>query len=155
MNYVWPAVLQALAFLVAMAEVIIPSFGLLSLLCAGLFIWSWVLIIDLPRSAAVWFGLADILLVPVLVKFAFSYLGRSPVSHRTHLGTGSGLETLDQSLTRHVGATVTVESALRPTGKIRIGDELFEAQAGGEFVETGSQVKIVSVSGSRFPVERA
>jgi membrane-bound serine protease (ClpP class) len=155
LNYVWPAVLQALAFAVAMAEVIIPSFGLLSLLCAGLFIWSWVLIIELPRSAAVWFGLADILLVPLLIRFAFSYLGRSPVSHRTHLGTGSGLETLDQSLTRHVGSTATVESALRPTGKIRIGDELFEAQAGGEFVEAGSQVKIVSVSGSRFQVERA
>ena len=45
-----------------------------------------------------------------------------------------------------------VEAALRPTGKIRIGEDVFEAQTAGEFVEKGAQVKVVAVAGSRFQV---
>lgn len=154
MKILFPAILQALAFSVAFAEVVIPSFGILSLLSAGLFIWSWVVITGLGGQAPMWFGIADIILIPILIKFAFSYLGKSPVSHRTDLGTGSGLEAVDQSLSRHVGAVVPVESSLRPTGKVRIGEEVFEAQTAGEWVEKGAQVKVVSVAGSRFQVEK-
>lgn len=154
MKYLWPAILQALAFGVAMAEVVVPSFGILAVVSAGLLAWSWFLITELPRAAALWFGLADLILIPIGIKFAFNYLGRSPASHTTDLGSGSGLESLDRELTRHVGSVVGVESALRPTGKIRIGDELYEAQTAGEFVDRGAQVKVVSVSGSRFQVEK-
>lgn len=154
MKYLWPAILQALAFGVAMAEVVVPSFGILAVVSAGLLAWSWFMITELPRAAALWFGLADLILIPIGIKFAFKYLGRSPASHTTDLGAGSGLESLDQELTRHVGRVVGVEAALRPTGKIRIGDELYEAQTAGEFVDRGAQVKVVSVSGSRFQVEK-
>lgn len=154
MKYLWPAILQALAFAVAMAEIVVPSFGLLALVCAGLLAWSWFLIIELPRSAALWFGLADLILIPIGIKIAFAYLGKSPASHTTDLGTGSGLETLDQELTRHVGATALVESPLRPTGRIRLGEDVFEAQTAGDYVEKGLTVKVVSVAGSRFQVER-
>ena len=154
MNYLWPAILQALSFGVALAEVVIPSFGILAVVSAGLLVWSWILIAELPRAAALIFGAADLVLIPIGIKIAFSYLGRSPVSHTTDLGTGSGLESLDRQLEAHVGSVVPVEAALRPTGKIRIGEELFEAQTAGEFVEKGAQVKVVSVHGSRFQVEK-
>lgn len=155
MNYVWPAILQALAFGVAMAEVVVPSFGLLALISAGLLAWSWFMITELPRMAAIWFGLADIILIPIGIRFAFKYLGKSPASHTSDLGAGSGLESLDRDLSKHVGSVVSVDAALRPTGKIRIGDEVFEAQTAGEFVDRGNQVKVVSVAGSRFQVEKA
>ncbi len=155
MKVLFPAILQALAFGVAMAEVVVPSFGVLALLSAGLLAWSWFHIVDLGGSWPLWFGLADLILIPIGIKVGFSYLGKSPASHKTHLGTGSGLEALDQSLQRHVGATALVESDLRPTGKIRVGDEVFEAQTPGEWVERGASVRIVSVAGSRFQVEKA
>lgn len=154
MNYLWPAILQALSFGVAMAEVVVPSFGILAVVSAGLLVWSWILITELPRMAALFFGLADLILIPVGIKIAFSYLGRSPASHTTDLGAGSGLESLDQQLQAHVGSTVLVEAALRPTGKIRIGEEVFEAQTAGEFADKGSRVKVTGVAGSRFQVEK-
>lgn len=155
MKILWPVILQALAFAVAMAEVMVPSFGMLALLCAGLSAYSWYYIIsDLPRAAALWFGIADIILIPVGIKLAFSYMGRSPISHGSSLGSGSGLETVDKELGRHVGVTAVVDAPLRPTGKIRIGEDVFEAHAAGEWVERGAQVKVVSVSGSRFQVEK-
>jgi membrane-bound ClpP family serine protease len=53
-----------------------------------------------------------------------------------------------------VGVTAVVDAPLRPTGKIRIGEDVFEAHAAGEWVERGAQVKVLSVSGSRFQVEK-
>lgn len=154
MKYLWPAVLQVLFFAVAMAEVVVPSFGILALIAAGLLVWSWILIAELPRMAAIWFGIADIILFPIAIKFAFKYLGRSPASHTTDLGTGSGLEGLDRDLSRHIGTVATVDAPLRPTGRIKLGDEVFEAQTTGDFVDRGASVKVVSVAGSRFQVEK-
>ena len=155
MKLLWPIALQAMAFGVAFAEVLVPSFGILLVLCIGLAGYSWyVILTQLPSSAALWFGIADMILVPFFIKYAFRYLGRSKISHQSNLGQGSGLEPLDRELQRHVGTAAYVDSDLRPTGRIRIGDEVFEAQTGGDYVEKGASVRIVSVSGSRFQVEK-
>jgi membrane-bound serine protease (ClpP class) len=151
----WPIALQIMAFGVALAEVIVPSFGILLVVCIGLAGYSWYVILNqLPHSAAYCFGIADLITVPLFIKFAFAYLGRSAISHGTDLGTGSGQDALDKDLQRHVGVTALVDATLRPTGRIRIGDDTFEAQTGGDWVEKGQRVKVVSVSGSRFHVEK-
>jgi membrane-bound ClpP family serine protease len=150
-----PLVLQALSFAVGFAEVILPSFGLLSLVCAGLFIWSWSMLIgNFGRGMWLGVGLADLVLIPVCIRLAFAYLGRSAISHRTDVGHGSGLEEVDRELGRHVGAMALADTPLRPTGRIRIGGETYEAQSAGEWVERGAQVKILGVAGSRFQVEK-
>jgi len=151
-----PLVLQALAFAVGFAEVLLPSFGLLAFVCAALFAWSWVLLIQhFGHGMMLAVGLADLVLIPVCIRLAFKYLGRSPISHGTNLGHGSGLENLDSELRRHVGASALADTPLRPTGRIRIGDETYEAQAAGDFVERGATVKVISVAGSRFQVEKS
>ncbi len=155
MSYLWPIALQILAFCVAMAEVALPSFGILAILCAALAIYSWQYIVThLPHTAVLAFGVADLLLIPIGVKLAVTLLGKSPMSHRTDLGSGSGLESVDKALQRFVGREAKVDAPLRPTGKIKIDEEVFEAQAQGEWVERGTVVKVVSVSGSRFMVEK-
>ena len=151
-----PLALQALAFAVGFAEVMLPSFGLLSLLCAALFAWSWVLLIQhFGHAMLLAVGLADLVLIPLGIRLAFKYLGRSPVSHGTDVGHGSGLESLDSELRRHVGATALADTPLRPTGRIRIGDETYEAQTSGDWVGRGASVKVISVAGSRFQVEKS
>jgi membrane-bound serine protease (ClpP class) len=155
MTLLWPIILQALAFAIALAEVIIPSFGILALVCAALAAYSWHFILTrLGTTAAIGFGIADILLIPIGIKLAFYFLSKSPISHRTDLGTGSGLESVDLELQRHVNCEALVDAPLRPTGRIKIGDEVFEAQTSGDFVDRGAKVKVVSVIGSRFQVEK-
>lgn len=155
MIYAWPLALQALAFAVLFAEVLIPSFGALGVLALGLGAWSWYFILaELPSGAKLAFAVADIILVPVAIRFAFRYLGKSPVSHRSDLGTGSGLEDMGRALTVHVGRVVVAETSLRPAGKVRFDDDVFEAHTAGEFVEKGGQVRLVAVRGSEFLVEK-
>jgi membrane-bound ClpP family serine protease len=155
MTILWPIVLQALAFAIAMAEVIVPSFGILSVLCASLAAYSWYFILTrLGHNAAIAFGIADIMLIPIGIRLAFYFLSKSPISHKSDLGTGSGLEAVDLELQRHVGVEAIVDASLRPTGRIRIGEEVYEAQTSGDFAERGVKVKVVSVVGSRFQVEK-
>jgi membrane-bound ClpP family serine protease len=155
MKLLLPIALQAMAFAVAFAEVVVPSFGVLLVVCLGLAAYSWFIIVtELPFMAVAAFGLADLILIPIFIKYAFKYLGNSPISHTSDLGTGSGLDAVDKALQRHVGVTALVDATLRPTGRIRIGDEVFEAQTGGDFIEQGASVRIVSVNGSRFHVEK-
>lgn len=154
MKVLFIALIQALAFAAAIGEVMLPTFGLLGVIALGLSVGSWYYILaELPRSAAIAFGVADLLLLPVAVKLAFAGLARSPVSHRTDLGAGSGLEALDRALTRHVGETAVVEADLRPTGKIRLGEEIHEAQTAGDWIARGALVRVLAVNGSRFHVE--
>ena len=155
MNWIWPAALQALAFAVLFAEVLIPSFGLLGVIALGLGIWSWAVILsDLPVAGIVVFGVADAILVPVAIRHMFRYLGRSPVSHRSDVGTGSGLETTSQALRAHVGQAAVTVTALRPAGKVRVGDDIVEARSAGEFVEAGASVRVTDVRGAELLVER-
>jgi membrane-bound ClpP family serine protease len=155
MKLLWPIALQLMAFAVAFAEVMVPSFGVLLVVCLGVAGYSWyVIVTQLPHGAVLGFGIADIILIPVFMKYAFAYLGRSSVSHGTSLGAGSGREAADRELQRHVGVTARVDATLRPVGRIRIGDDTFEAQTGGDWVEKGAQVMVVAVNGGRFHVEK-
>lgn len=156
MNIVWPVILQILAFAVLFAEVLIPSFGLLGLVAAGLGIWSWYFIVTgLPGAGVTAFAVADAILVPLAILYGFRYLGRSPVSHVTHVGTGSGMEDTTRVLSALIGSEAVTETALRPSGKVRVGDGIHEAQAAaGEFVEKGVNVRLVAVRGAEFLVEK-
>ncbi len=154
-QYLWPVVLQALAFAVVIAEVLIPSFGLLGVIALALGAWSWYLIVTgLPTTAMVAFAAADVVLVPLAIRYAFRYLGRSPVSHLSDVGSGSGLEEAARLLREKVGREAVAETPLRPAGKIRLDGEIHEAQASGEYIEPGARVRLTGVSGTVFRVER-
>jgi membrane-bound ClpP family serine protease len=155
MIYLWPIVLQVFAFAVLFAEVLIPSFGVLTLVALGLGVWSWYFIVtELSTAAIVVFGIADMILVPLAISKGFRYLGRSPVSHVSDVGTGSGLEETMRTLELMVGTIAQADTALRPAGKVRVGDGLYEAHTAGEFVDQGAAVRIVAVRGAEFLVEK-
>lgn len=155
MSVLWPLILQILAFAVLFAEILIPSFGALSVVAAGLGIWSWYLIVtELSTAGLVAFAVADAILVPLALRYGFRYLGRSPVSHVTHVGTGSGLEDTTRTLSALIGADAEAETPLRPAGKVRVGDVVHEAQATDGFVEKGARVRIVAVRGAELLIEK-
>ena len=47
----------------------------------------------------------------------------------------------------------TATTVLRPAGKIRIGDKIFDATSTGGFIEEGAQVKVVKYENSQLYVE--
>ena len=53
-----------------------------------------------------------------------------------------------------VGAVGTVEGMCRPVGKVRFGDDLFDAMTEGDVIDEGSPVRVVRKEGNRLVVER-
>lgn len=54
-----------------------------------------------------------------------------------------------------VGQRGNVVSRLRPAGKARFGDTLVDVVGTGEFLDTGTQVEIIAINGSRVVVKKA
>jgi len=54
-----------------------------------------------------------------------------------------------------IGDVGEVVSKLRPAGKVRFGEALVDVVATGEFLDTGTQVEIIAVNGSRVVVRKA
>lgn len=155
MKAIWlPIVLQLVAFGVAIAETMVPSFGVLTVVCLGLLAWSFALISALPPAMMTAFLIVDAILIPLGLWILFKGLGRSPLSHRSDLGTGTGMENQEHALSAYIGKTGVVESMLRPSGKVRIGEETFEAMTSGDFLEKGISVNIIGLKGPALLVER-
>lgn len=151
----WPILLQAAAFAVAMAEIMVPSFGVLFVLCMGLLGYSWYLITTtLGGGALVGFLIADAMLIPLGFWLGMRLMSRSPLSHRSDVGQGTGLEAEDQKLSRHIGTLATVEAMLRPAGKVAIDGEVYEGITSGEFIEKGVSVKVVGIKSGALLVEK-
>lgn len=154
MNWLLPIALQVLAFAVAMAEIALPSFGLLAGLCLGLLGYSWYLIVTTLAGAAIpIFIAADIALIPLGFFLGIRLMGRSPLSHRTDIGQGTGMEDGDQRLQGLIGRIGFIETRLRPSGKVKVEDEIYEALSPGEFLEQGAKARVVGVQNGTLLVE--
>jgi membrane-bound ClpP family serine protease len=81
-----PVFLQLVGILVIIAEIILPSGGILSILATGLFGYSLYLVFtNISASAGMAFVIADLFIVPILVYFGIKFLAKSPVTLRTKL----------------------------------------------------------------------
>ncbi|MFC0231746.1 nodulation protein NfeD [Bhargavaea ullalensis] len=54
-----------------------------------------------------------------------------------------------------IGREGAAMTALRPSGAVKIGDELLDVVTEGRFIEKGKQVKVIKVEGSRVVVREA
>jgi membrane-bound serine protease (ClpP class) len=52
------------------------------------------------------------------------------------------------------GATGTALSILRPSGRAKIGDGIFDVMTNGEFLELGTPVQVLAITGSNIVVGR-
>ncbi|MCP4105955.1 MAG: nodulation protein NfeD [Desulfobacteraceae bacterium] len=59
-----------------------------------------------------------------------------------------------ESMAAEVGDTGVVLTFLRPSGKAKIGKEVFDVITEGEFLEKGTHIEIMKISGNRIIVRR-
>ncbi|MCP3924637.1 MAG: serine protease [Desulfobacterales bacterium] len=59
-----------------------------------------------------------------------------------------------ETLSVKVGDTAVAESYLRPSGKIKVNDDIIDAISEGEFLEKGTIVEVIKISGNRVIVSR-
>ncbi len=148
-----PVLLQLAGVIVIIAEFILPSGGMLAILAASLLGYSLYLVFDtLSVGIGMAFLAADILLIPVLVIIGLKLLAASPLTLRKRLTKESGVVSQDPAMKRFMGKSGETSTDLRPSGMAHIGGEKVDVVSRGEYIDKGSDIVVIAVSGNQVIV---
>jgi len=152
-----PAVLLlGLGLALVVAEVLFPSFGVLSVLATAAIAGAVVLAFRESTDTGVNFLIATALLVPATIVLGLRVFPKSPIGK--HL-VSSGLSfdasaATDERDVALVGARGRVEAPCRPAGMARVGGRRVDVVTRGEWLERDTEVEVVEVVGNRVVVVR-
>jgi membrane-bound serine protease (ClpP class) len=147
--------LQLVGVVAILAEIVIPSAGILSVAAIAAFGFSlYTMWVSVSVQVAVGVGLADLVIVPVAVWAGVRILARTPVALREQLSRAGGAVAQDPGLESIVGQTGEVLSDLRPSGRALIGGVKRDVVTTGDYLEQGAAVVVSEVNGNRIVVKR-
>jgi len=150
-----PVFLQLVGILVIIAEIIIPSGGILSILATGLFGYSLYLVFtNISASAGMVFVLADFFIVPILVYFGIKFLAKSPVTLLTKLSKEDGVTVQSPDQNDFLGSLGLAITDLRPSGVARIKDERLDVVTRGEYLENQTEIIVIAIRGNQIIVKQ-
>jgi len=149
--------LLGLGLLLIVAEVFVPSMGVLGLAASLCIIGAvaWAFTISNAFGAQVL--LAAAILVPVLIAVAFKLLPYSPIAKRFvakgfSFDDGRAVDARDRTLS---GAEGVAESVLRPSGVARLDGRRVDVVSRGEMIQAGERIRVIEMEGNRVVVARA
>lgn len=149
-----PVILQLIGVLVVIAEIIIPSGGILAIMATGLFGYSLYLVFtQLSATAGMVFIVADLITIPVLIYFGIKFLARSPVTLRKSLSREEGVTSQSETLASYMGREGRTVTDLRPSGVARIDDERVDVVTRGEYVDKQTDIVVIAVRGNQIVVK--
>ena len=150
-----PVLLQLLGVLIILAEFVLPSGGLLTIVAAALFGYSLYLVFaTISITAGFIFVAADVVLIPILIIIGVKLLAVSPVTLKTSLGKGDGKEREEagtEDLTGCEGVTIT---DLRPAGTAVIKGKRRDVVSKGEFIPKNTSISVSATDGNRIVVKK-
>jgi len=172
----WEIALLSIGVVLLMLEIfLIPGFGIFGitgLLCIIVGLVAMVLPnapdkLPIPQTEMDWdlltkgifaigVGFVAALIAAALVS---KYLARVPIASKLIMAQAEAASSAPASEVSpihriDVGAEGTVHSPCRPVGMVRFGDELFDAVAEGEMIESGASVRVLRREGNRLVIER-
>jgi len=138
------------------AEILVPSFGVLSVLATGAIVGSVVMAFQESTGVGVRFLIAVALLVPTVIVLGFKLFPRSPFGkHMVAGGLSFGSQAaIDQRDLALGGKEGVVEADCRPAGMARIEGRRVDVVTRGEWIAAGVRVRVVEVQGNRVVVAR-
>jgi len=145
--------LQLSAGVVVLAEIFIPSGGILAALATGLFGYSLFLLYTSVSVTAGSFALClDLIIVPIIILWGFKRLGKSRLALNTSLTREQGVVSQSKELNAFLGKAGIATSTLRPSGTAEINDLRVDVVTRGEFIEKGKAIEVIEVTGNQVIV---
>ena len=149
--------LLVLGFVLVIAEVLFPSFGLLSVGAMVCFVVSVCLAFKTGMVLGIIFTAVCLVLLPLVVYLGFKYVlpksfvGRQLIHGDLVSAEGEASGT-DRDLTEFLGAEGVTRSYLRPAGVADINGERVDVVTEGEMVSRGTRIRVIDVEGNRVVV---
>ncbi|SCY72742.1 NfeD family protein [Desulfoluna spongiiphila] len=149
-------VLQLLGVAAIIAEFIIPSFGLISVVAAALFVLSvYMVFTEVSTQMGYALLVADIFLVPAAVFVGAKVLEHSPVTLKKQLKSDDGATSQKIGLDHFLGLEGKAITDLRPSGVALLGEERIDVVTRGEYIEKESAITVISVTANSVIVKVA
>jgi len=154
-HIILPIILQLAGVLVVIAEIILPSGGILSILAAGVFGYSLFMVFsDISKTTGMVFLAADIILIPVLVIVGLKMLARSPATLRKTLSREEGVSSQSPELDDHLDAEGRAITDLRPAGMALINGKRTDVVTRGEYIDRDTEIRVTAVTGNQIVVRK-
>ncbi len=146
-------ILQLVGVAVIIAEIILPSGGLLSLIAAGVLGYSlYIVFTGVSGSAGMMFVIVDIIAIPILVIVGLKVLAKSPVTLREQLSSDAGVSSQSPELEKYINKGGRTLTHLHPAGIALIDGKRLDVVSRGEFISKDTEVEVISVTGNQIIV---
>jgi membrane-bound serine protease (ClpP class) len=160
---IWALALFLAGLIVTLAEVVLPSGGMLALVAVACLVGSLACAYQLSGWAAIGLLLVEGICVPVVIVMAFKILPRTSIGRNLILepppdespepasqAKQSWVENKYAVLLHKEGVAV---SPLRPSGTAEIDGSRLSVITDGQLIPQGSRVRVILVEGNRIVVE--
>ena len=153
--YILPVLFQIIGILVVIAEIFIPSLGLLAAIALALFCYSLYLVFTtISTTAGMFFAGMDLLLVPVLIVFGMRIMAKSPLALRRELSKQDGVVSQRQGLEVYMHMKGKAVTDLRPAGMAEINSQRVDVVTDGEYIDADTPIIVTGVKGNQVIVEK-
>jgi len=153
--WILPVVLQILGIFTIVAEIFLPSMGLLTIAALGFIGYSLFLVFTAFPITAFYAVLgADLILLPVAFILGFKALEVSPLSLKKNLSASQGVVSQSPDLKNYLDCTGHSITTLRPSGTALIDGIRLDVVTDGEFIEADAPLKVCKVTGNQVIVCR-
>ncbi|MCF6249035.1 MAG: serine protease [Desulfobacula sp.] len=153
--YILPIALQVIGILVIIAEIFIPSLGLLTLIALGIFAYSLTLVFTtISTFAGMVFTGLDIVLLPIIIVIGIKILAKSPLSLKQELSKKNGVVSQKQESEALINQTGVAVTNLRPAGMAMINFQRMDVVTDGEYVDKETPIVVTGISGNQIIVEK-
>ena len=150
---IWAVICLVVGLVLIAAEAFIPGFGAFGLVGIGLLIAAALL-----QASTLWQALLYLVIVLALGAVLFIVLTRSIIRGRLSKSKVVLKEAADGTASPSpvslVGAEGLTVTEMRPAGKARIQDMLYDVVSEGAFIEKNEKIVVTSVEGNRIVVRR-
>jgi membrane-bound ClpP family serine protease len=145
-----------LAIALVVAELVVPSHGLLAILAAIAAIISVFMAAKVSIGLGLFFGTFIFIATPFFFYWAIRLYPQTPVGKRIMLqepADNQAFTAESARLAQLVGQQGTALTVLRPAGSIDIGGNRINAQSEADVIDPGTPVQVIRVSGLKVFVK--
>jgi membrane-bound ClpP family serine protease len=152
--YLIPALLQVIGIMVIIAEIFIPSLGVLAIIALALLSYSlYIVFTSISTTAGIVFTGLDIIIVPLIVVLGIKILAKSPLALKRELSKQNGVVSQKEKLETYINMKGIAVTDLRPAGMAQINSQRVDVVTDGDYIEADTPVIVTGVAGNRIVVE--
>lgn len=150
--------LHIIAIILIIAEIVLPSGGIISAITVLILGISWYHIFNSSDYILFW-AIGDLICFPLAIYTGFKLMNYIGIINNNNLSFEEGFQ-VDLKLKKElIGQKANVVTQLRPIGTISFNsgefkDQEFEASSNSEFIEVGDTVVVISVKENKIFVEK-